>query len=82
MKFHNFQIIIEQEEDLKEGYFAYCPQLPGCYSNGATLEEARNNMREAIELHLAALGKEWLKPPEFAPTRPIYKEELVIGLPS
>ncbi|MGH9418015.1 MAG: type II toxin-antitoxin system HicB family antitoxin [Terriglobales bacterium] len=54
MKFYAFQIVIEKEPE-DEGYFAYSPTVPGCVSNGATIEAARRNMREAIELHLAHL---------------------------
>jgi len=34
------------------GYTVYVPSLPGCISEGDTLEEARNNICEAIELYL------------------------------
>jgi predicted RNase H-like HicB family nuclease len=34
------------------GYTVYVPALPGCNSEGNTLEEARRNIREAIELYL------------------------------
>lgn len=34
------------------GYFVQCPALPGCYSEGETVEEAQANIREAIELVL------------------------------
>jgi len=34
------------------GYTAYVPSLPGCISEGDTLEEARVNIREAVELYL------------------------------
>jgi predicted RNase H-like HicB family nuclease len=34
------------------GFTAYVPALPGCISEGDTLEEARRNIREAIELYL------------------------------
>lgn len=34
------------------GYTVYVPSLPGCISEGETLEEARDNIREAIELYL------------------------------
>ncbi|MBI3610937.1 MAG: type II toxin-antitoxin system HicB family antitoxin [Nitrospirae bacterium] len=37
------------------GYWAEVPALPGCYSQGATVEEAMKNVREAIESHLEAL---------------------------
>lgn len=42
MKFYNFIIVIEEEED-GEGYYAYSPNLPGCYSNGKTVEETHRN---------------------------------------
>ena len=34
------------------GYTVYVPSLPGCVSEGDTLEEARRNIHEAIELYL------------------------------
>jgi predicted RNase H-like HicB family nuclease len=34
------------------GYTVYVPALPGCISEGNTLEEARHNVREAIQLYL------------------------------
>ena len=55
MKFYNIQITIQPEDNPKDGFFAYSPQLPGVYSNGNTLDEVRQNMREAIQLHLAAI---------------------------
>ena len=36
------------------GYVAYTEELPGAISEGATLEEARENLRDAIELLLEA----------------------------
>ena len=38
------------------GYTVYVPALPGCISEGDTLEEARHNIREAIELCLEPTG--------------------------
>ena len=34
------------------GFTAYVPSLPGCISEGATVENATANIREAIELYL------------------------------
>ena len=45
--------VIEKDED---GYYAYCPDLAGCQSQGDTLEEAQHNIREAIELYLETLS--------------------------
>ncbi len=36
-------------------YSAYVPDLPGCITTGATVEETVANMREAIELHLEGM---------------------------
>ena len=49
-----YRILIEKEPE-DEGYYAYGPTLPGCFSNGRTEEEARNNIRDAVRLHLASL---------------------------
>lgn len=37
-----------------EGYAAFVEELPGANSQGATLEEARENLREAVALVLEA----------------------------
>jgi hypothetical protein len=46
---HLFQIIIEENED---GYFAQCPELQGCFSQGIHIDEALSKIKEAIELYL------------------------------
>jgi len=38
----------------EEGYSVSCPGLPGCWSQGATEEEAIANIQEAIREYLAA----------------------------
>lgn len=46
----NYKVLIEQDED---GYYvASVPDLRGCYTQGKTMEEARKNIREVIELVL------------------------------
>ena len=37
-----------------EGYIAFVEELPGANTQGETLEEARENLREAVELLLDA----------------------------
>lgn len=54
MKLCDFEIAIEKEPE-DEGYFAYSPSLPGCFSNGMTIEEARHNIRVASEQHIGVL---------------------------
>jgi predicted RNase H-like HicB family nuclease len=46
----NYRIILRQSE---EGWAVSCPALPGCHSQGATREEAEENIRVAI--------REWLE---------------------
>ena len=54
MKFYSFEIVIDKEPE-DEGYTAYSPNLPGCFSNGRTTEEAKRNIRVAIEQHIESL---------------------------
>jgi len=50
MKTMDFKVVLEP--DPEGGYVVTCPTLPGCYSQGDTLDEAFSNIREAIELCL------------------------------
>ena len=43
------------EADPNGGYVAFAPSLPGCHTQGDTLEEAEKNIAEAIELYLECL---------------------------
>jgi len=43
---HKFTVILEPEED--GGYSVHCPALPGCSSQGDSVEEALDNIKEAI----------------------------------
>jgi len=47
--------IIEHERD---GFFAYVPALKGCVSQGDTVEETLQNIKEAIELYLEDVGED------------------------
>ncbi len=46
-------ILIEKDE---YGYCAYVPELEGCQSQGDTLEEAKANIQEAIDLYIEVLA--------------------------
>jgi len=46
---YRFSVVIERDEN---GYYAYCPELQGCYSQGDTYEEALANIKDAIRLHV------------------------------
>ena len=47
--------IIEKDEN---GYYAYVPELKGCYSQGESFEEALQNIREAAELFIESLDEQ------------------------
>jgi predicted RNase H-like HicB family nuclease len=46
---YRFSIVIEKDD---EGYFAFCPELQGCYTDGDTYEEVIENIKDAIRLHV------------------------------
>ncbi len=46
-----FKVIIEEDKE-DGGYVVSVPSLPGCRSQGDTIEEALENIKEAIELYL------------------------------
>ncbi len=48
------------------GFWVGVPALPGCYSQGETVEEAQGNVKEAIELYLEALRDEGREAPNDA----------------
>lgn len=52
-----FSVIIERDA---AGYYAYCPDLPGCQSQGDSMEDAVANIKEAISLYLETLSPEEL----------------------
>ena len=52
MSKYDFTIVIEPDED---SFHAFVPVLPGCHSFGKSVEEAKNNIAEAIELHVESM---------------------------
>jgi len=49
MRGYRFAIVVEKD---KQGYFAYCPELQGCYTQGETFEDVMENTRDALKLHV------------------------------
>ena len=47
-------VVIERDTD---GYYAYCPELPGCQTQGDTFEEVMANIKEAAELYMETLPR-------------------------
>ena len=57
-----FKVIIEPETE--SGYSVHVPALPGCASQGESIEEALANIKEAIELYLWSLKDDALPIPK------------------
>jgi predicted RNase H-like HicB family nuclease len=51
-----YTVVVHPAEE--GGYWVEVPALPGCYSQGETVQEAVEKVREAIEAHLEALRQE------------------------
>jgi predicted RNase H-like HicB family nuclease len=64
-----YTVIVHSAEE--GGYWVDVPSLPGCFSQGETIDEAMKNAREAIELHIQGLKDDGQKVPK--------EEGLVIG---
>jgi predicted RNase H-like HicB family nuclease len=55
MKSYTYRVIIEPDGD---AYHGYVPSLPGCHTHGATIEETRMYLRDAMSLYLEQLAEE------------------------
>lgn len=56
-----YAIVIEKGE---RNYSAHVPDLPGCISTGASIDEIQRMMQEAIEFHLDGMREEGLPIPQ------------------
>jgi predicted RNase H-like HicB family nuclease len=56
-----YAVVIEKAEN---NHSAYVPDPPGCIATGATVEEAEQMIRAAIELHLTGLREDGLPVPQ------------------
>ena len=54
-----FDVVIMEDEG--GGYVAFVPALPGCHTQGETIEELMANVREAIELYLETMTEDELE---------------------
>jgi predicted RNase H-like HicB family nuclease len=52
---YKVNVIIEKDEC---GFYAFCPELEGCQSQGDSLEEVMHNIEETIELYLETLDSD------------------------
>ena len=47
---HEFDVVLLEDE--ADGYIAIVPALPGCHTQGDTLEDLMKNVKEAIALYM------------------------------
>ena len=52
----SFSYAVFYEQAPEGGYVAFVPALPGCHTQGDTLEETERNVKEAIALYLESLA--------------------------
>jgi predicted RNase H-like HicB family nuclease len=57
-----YPVVINRTE---YGYDAHCPILPGCHSQGDTLEEAMENIKDAIQTYLRMIAEETKNSPVY-----------------
>jgi len=62
MKRYSFTVIFEPAEE--GGYTVIVPALPGCITEGDTLEEAQLRAQDAIRCYLESLAKDRQPPPQ------------------
>ncbi len=58
---YRYLVVIEKANG---NYSAYSPDLPGCVATGASREEAKRRMQEAIGMHIRGLQEDKLPVPE------------------
>ena len=61
-KIYSYSVFYEAAAE--GGYVAFVPALPGCHTQGETLEEAEANIKEAIEAYLESVADADDKVPE------------------
>ena len=42
-------VVIERDKD---GYFGYCPELDGCFTQGDSYGEVMENLKDVVRLHI------------------------------
>ena len=64
-----YTVVLHSAEE--GGYWVEVPAIPGCFSQGETVDEALSNIREAIESHILSLKEDKQEIPK--------EQEIVIG---
>ncbi|MHB8073900.1 type II toxin-antitoxin system HicB family antitoxin [Desulfosporosinus fructosivorans] len=75
---NRFRIVLDFDED-DGGFTVTVPALPGCVTEGDTIEEALTNAKEVIKGYLKALEIQGRPLPQ-GEFLPLAKQELVINI--
>lgn len=62
MEKYKVSVIIQKDKD---GYFAFCPELPGCYTQGNSFEEILGNIKDAVKLYIEDMIESGEEIPKF-----------------
>ena len=65
---NGFSYSVFYEQAGEGGYVASVPSLPGCHTQGETIEETERNVKEAIALYLESLAAHGEAIPEEGPS--------------
>lgn len=75
---YKVNILFNRDEN---GYFVYCPDLPGCHSQGDTFEEALINIKEATQLYISTIAEETIKSKLYKKYNKHFKKlEIILGI--
>ena len=72
-----YSVVVHKAEE--GGFWVEVPALPGCYSQGESVEETLRNVRESIELYLETLREEGQNAPNDAEI--VYQVSVAVSLP-
>jgi len=75
----SYRYSVIYQYDLEGGVVAYVPTLPGCHTQGETLEEAEKNIKDAIQLYLESLRANHEPIPQ---EQKIFQGSVEVGLPA
>jgi len=66
MEIYDFKVVLEPDESMG-GYVVSCPALPGCYTQGDTIDDTLENIKEVILLCLEDMRTQNLSFPDLMP---------------
>ncbi len=81
-KVKNYSYQINLIPEAEEGYTVVIPALPGCVSYGKTVEQATENAKQAIELHLENLVAHRQTVPQESAKKPVFSTFIQIQKPT